>query len=78
MVSKDNNTEFVVLGEEEQVNHVYEWLDSDETNERINRAILETLAEIKMWQYHQNPRIPLRQILLNRNLYYSLCNPMYL
>lgn len=65
--------DFVVFGEEEPCNYIFEWLDSDENDEYIDRVIIETLAEIKTWQYRRNPRIPLRQFVLNRNLYNSVC-----
>jgi len=74
MESAEDGNDFVDFGNgDESFGHVYEWLDSDETDEYIDRVIIETLAEIKIWQYRQNPRIPLRQVVLNRNLYNSVC-----
>lgn len=69
----DESGEFVIFGDDNQshlaAQTVYEWLDSEESAACIDRIIIETLAEIKSWQYRNNPRIPLRQIVLNRNLY---------
>ena len=75
MESQNDSDDFVVFGgEESQFGHVYEWQDNEETEEYIDRVIIETLAEIKTWQYRRNPRVPLRQIVLNRNLYNMVCS----
>ncbi len=71
--SDEESGELVIFGDDNQshlaAQSVYEWLDSEESEDCIDRIIIETLAEIKTWQYRNNPRIPLRQIVLNRNLY---------
>ncbi len=71
--SDEESGELVIFGDDNQshlaAQSVYEWLDSEESEDCIDRIIIETLAEIKSWQYRSNPRIPLRQIVLNRNLY---------
>jgi hypothetical protein len=77
MAQADESGDYVIFGDDDTadtnirvtVRDIYEWLDSEENEECIDRIIIETLAEIKTWQYRRNPRIPLRQIVLNRNLY---------
>ena len=81
MAQADESGDYVIFGDDDTadtnirvtVRDIYEWLDSEETKSdadgNIDRIIIETLAEIKTWQYRRNPRIPLRQIVLNRNLY---------
>ncbi len=76
MAQADESGDYVIFGDDNQshlaAQTVYEWLDSEESEESeecLDRIIIETLAEIKTWQYRNNPRIPLRQIVLNRNLY---------
>lgn len=74
MELQNGSDDYIILGQSDDINkHAYKWLTSCETDEHIDRIIIKTLAEIKTWQYRQNPRTPLRQIVLNRNLYNSFC-----
>jgi hypothetical protein len=73
MAQADESSDYVIFGDDNQshlaAQTVYEWLESAESEECIDRILIETLAQIKSWQHRQNPRTPLRHIVLNRNLY---------
>lgn len=74
MAQVDESGDYVIFGDDRKDTgitgrDIYTRLDNEESEDCIDRIIIETLAEIKTWQYSGNPRIPLRQIVLNRNLY---------
>jgi hypothetical protein len=72
MTAVNDEGDFVILGGDNKLdfeNQVLEWLEREDADECIERIIIETLAEIKIWKYRQNPETPLRRIVLNRNLY---------
>jgi hypothetical protein len=58
---------------DEDINSNSDWLEDE-----IFRSLLETIADLKIWHHKQNPKTPLRHIVLNRNLYNRLVQSAYL